>query len=98
MTLSAVKIPTVEQLRKVAAELGMTFSDQDLAEHLAALGPGIAAYNIVDKMSDDKPAVTYPRAPGRRRSPGRTSRRRAIRHGHRHAAWRRECGTRRIGR
>ena len=39
MTLGAVKAPTVEQFRDVAAELGMSFTEQDLATHLAALGP-----------------------------------------------------------
>jgi amidase len=69
MTLGTVKLPTSEQLREVAAELGMSFSDADLATHLAALGPSIDAYNIVDRMPDELPAVKYPRAPGHRPSP-----------------------------
>ena len=40
----------------------MSFSDEGLAQHLAALIPSIAAFNIIDKMPDEKPAVTYPRA------------------------------------
>jgi amidase len=66
MTLTSVKTPTTEQLREVAAELGMSFSDEDLAQHLSALLPSFAAYNIVDRLPDDKPAVTYPRTPGYR--------------------------------
>jgi amidase len=66
MTLLTVKTPTIEQLQDVAADLGMTFSDEDLAEHLAALAPSFAAYNIVDRMADEKPPVTYPRLPGSR--------------------------------
>jgi amidase len=69
MTLGTVKLPTSEQLREVAADLGMSFSEKDLATHLAALGPSIDAYNIVDRLPDELPAVKYPRAPGRRPSP-----------------------------
>ena len=66
MTLGAVKAPTVDQFRDVAADLGMSFSEEDLATHLAALGPSIAAYNIVDRMTDELPVVKYPRTPGYR--------------------------------
>ena len=54
MTLSTIKIPTFEQLREVATELGMSFSDEDLGQHLAALRSSFAAYNIVDQMPDEK--------------------------------------------
>jgi amidase len=77
MTLGTVKAPTTEQLRDVAADLGMSFTDDDLATHLAALAPGIAAYNIVDRMPDEVPAVTYPRTPGYRPHPEEN----------RHGAW-----------
>ncbi|HET8996162.1 MAG TPA: amidase [Acetobacteraceae bacterium] len=66
MTLSTVKVPTIEQLRDVAADLGMSFTEEDLAAHMAALVGGVAAYNIVDQMPDELPAVKYPRLPGRR--------------------------------
>ncbi len=66
MTLGTVKAPTTEQLREVAADLGMTFTDEDLATHLAALGPSIGAYHLVDRMTDELPAVKYPRTPGYR--------------------------------
>jgi amidase len=69
MTLGTVKLPTTGQLRDVATDLGMSFTDEDLTTHLAALVPGIAAYNIVDRMPDEIPAVTYPRTPGYRPSP-----------------------------
>jgi amidase len=66
MTLNTVKAPTTEQLREVAAELGMTFTDEDLAHHLASFSAGLAHYDIVDKMTDELPAVKYPRLPGYR--------------------------------
>ena len=65
MTTGTVKTPTQHQLRAVAADLGMSFSDSDLAEHLVALGPSIAAYNALDRMTDELPEVKYPRTPGR---------------------------------
>ena len=68
MTLGTVRAPTKDDLRQVAADLGMSFSDEGLAQHLAALIPSIAAFNIIDKMPDEKPRVTYPRAVGYRPS------------------------------
>ncbi|MFZ3238725.1 MAG: amidase, partial [Stellaceae bacterium] len=68
MSLGTVKAPTLVQLREVAAELGMSFSDEDLAAHHQALMPGIGAYNELDRMTDELPVVGYPRLPGRRPS------------------------------
>ncbi|MGH7046359.1 MAG: amidase [Stellaceae bacterium] len=69
MSSDTVKAPTTEQLRAVAAELGFTFSDDELAAHHAALLPGIGAYNELDRMTDELPPVAYPRRPGRRPPP-----------------------------
>ena len=69
MTLGTVKAPTQDQFRDVAADLGLSFSDDDLATHLAALLPSIDAYNVIDRMPDELPAVKYPRTPGRRPMP-----------------------------
>jgi len=69
MSRGTVKTPTLEQLGEVAAELGLTFSQTDLAAHLEALGPGFAAYNLVDQLPDELPSVAYPRRPGRRPAP-----------------------------
>jgi len=66
MTLSTIKTPTSEQLQEVAGELGMSFSEEDLAQHLAALLPSFEAYNKIDQLPDEKPAVSYPRTPGYR--------------------------------
>ncbi|HEY3910238.1 MAG TPA: amidase [Stellaceae bacterium] len=77
MSLDTVKAPTLEQLRVVAVELGLTFSDQELAAHREALLPGIGAYNQLDRMTDELPPVTFPRLPGRR--PGSQE--------NRHGAW-----------
>jgi amidase len=68
MPLGTLKLPTIDGLREVAAELGMTMSDDELSQHRDALAGGFAAYNIIDQMPDEIPAVTYPRTPGMRPS------------------------------
>jgi amidase len=64
MTLGTVKAPTLEQLAEVAEDLGLTMSQADLEAHLTAMQGGIAAYNIVDRLPDELPRVTWPRTPG----------------------------------
>jgi len=66
MPLGTVKLPTIDQLRDVAVDLGLSMSDAELEQHQSCLVGGIAAYNLVDQMPDELPAVRYPRVPGRR--------------------------------
>ncbi len=68
MTLGTVKAPTLHELRQVAADLGMAFSDEDLAQHLAAVTSSVAAFNLIDRTPDEKPPVKYPRTAGYRPS------------------------------
>jgi len=77
MSLNTVKVPTREQLGEVAAELGFSFTEADLAAHHEALRPAFEAYNQLDRMPDELPTVSYPRLPGRRPSPEEN----------RHGAW-----------
>src|SRR5215471_17069255 len=77
MSLNTIKVPTREQLSEVAAELGFTLTDADLAAHHEALWPAFEAYNQLDRMPDELPPVSYPRLPGRRPSPAEN----------RHGAW-----------
>ncbi len=69
MSLGTVKAPTPEQLAEVAAELGFAFTPADLDAHREALMPGIAAYNLLDRLPDETPPVAHPRRPGRRPAP-----------------------------
>lgn len=69
MSLNTIKAPTTEQLRDVAADLGMTMSERDLELHRLCLLPGFEAYNLIDRMPDELPEVKYPRTPGRRPAP-----------------------------
>src|SRR6266436_1770796 len=66
MSLNTIKVPTLEQLGEVAAELGITLPDTDLAAHHQSLLAAFEAYNRLDRMPDELPPVTYPRLPGRR--------------------------------
>lgn len=69
MSLDTVKLPALQQLAEIAAELGFSFTEADLAAHREALVPAFAAYNRLDRMPDELPAVTHPRRPGHRPSP-----------------------------
>ena len=70
MSTLTVKTPTLGELRAVATELGfVNMGDGDLALHLKMLEGGFQAYNLVDQMPDELPAVKYPRTPGRRPMP-----------------------------
>lgn len=69
MTAGSVKAPTPEQLKTVAADLGMTFSAPDLEMHHAAMLSAFDAYNVLDQMTDEIPEVFYPRTPGKRPAP-----------------------------
>ncbi|GJD49377.1 Amidase [Methylobacterium crusticola] len=68
MPLGTLRLPTLDQLRETAADLGMIMGDEELAQHRAALEGGIAAYNLIDQLPDELPEVRYPRLPGRRPS------------------------------
>ncbi len=69
MPLGTVRLPTIEQLRELAADLHMSMSDAELAVHQTVLAPAIDAYNALDRMTDELPPVRYPRLPGTRPAP-----------------------------
>jgi len=62
----AVKRPTPSQLRAVAADLGMNFTDDDITSYLGLMAGTLAAYDAIDSMPDFLPEVKYPRTPGYR--------------------------------
>src|SRR6516164_1475068 len=76
MSLNTVKVPTQEQLGEIAAELGFSFTDADLATHREALLPAFEPYNLLARTPDELPPISYPRLPGRRSLPEEN------RHGH----------------
>ena len=66
MSLGTVKLPSIDTLREIAAELGMTMSDSELGMHRQVYEYAITAYNLIDQTPDELPEVRYPRLPGRR--------------------------------
>jgi len=60
----AVQQPTPEQIRAAAAEVGLSLTDADVQSYLGLIKPNIDAYNVVDAMPDNLPAVKYPRTRG----------------------------------
>ncbi len=64
-----VQTPKPGQLAEIADELGLSFTDSDVASFINILRPFVAAYNVVDAMPDNLPEVKYPRTPGRHPSP-----------------------------
>jgi amidase len=62
----AVRLPTADQLREAAREMGLSLTDADVASFIGLMQPSIDGYNAVDAMPDNLPPVTYPRTPGRR--------------------------------
>jgi amidase len=65
----SVTVPTIDQLRDIGEQCGLSLSDSDLASFRAILTPYIGAYNVVANMPDELPAVKYPRTPGYRPGP-----------------------------
>ena len=61
-----VQMPTAEQLRDVADEMGLTLSEEDVQSFLGLIAGSIEAYNVVDGLPDNLPQVRYPRTPGYR--------------------------------
>ena len=62
----AVQVPTEEQLREVAADVGLSLTDADVKSYIDLMRSSVAAYNVVDAMPDNLPRVKYPRTPGYR--------------------------------
>jgi len=64
----AIQLPTRSQLLDVADEVGLDLTDADVNSFLELMRPSDDAYNAVDAMPDNLPAVRYPRSPGHRPS------------------------------
>src|SRR5271155_5696 len=65
----AVQLPTPEQLRAAASEVGLSLTDADVQSYIGLMMASVEADNAVDAMPDCLPEVKYPRTPGRFPSP-----------------------------
>ena len=59
-----IKRPSLHQVQELAADLGMEMSAARAGEFLALMEGSFAAYDVVEELPDEKPAVKYPRTPG----------------------------------
>ncbi|MTE01468.1 amidase [Paracoccus sp. YIM 132242] len=59
-----VTLPDDAQLAKVAEGLGFHLSPADVGSFKGLMAGYVEAYNLVDRMPDHLPPVTYPRTPG----------------------------------
>ncbi|MBI1736968.1 MAG: amidase [Candidatus Rokubacteria bacterium] len=65
----AVQMPSPEQMQDIARRCGLSLSTADLESFRQLFAGSIGAYNAVDAMPDEVPAVKYPRTPGYRPGP-----------------------------
>jgi len=61
--------PTVDETRALAESLHLTMATSELEQYRSLIIENLAAYAAVDAMVEPKPAVKYPRTPGRRPEP-----------------------------
>ena len=63
------KIPTVEQIREIADDLGLVLTDETAASFRTLMSGTIESYKRVDIYPEQKLPVKYPRTGGQRPSP-----------------------------
>jgi amidase len=68
-SILSVVLPTPTQLRAVAAQCGLSLTDEDVASFRGLMQGSVDAYNLVAAMPDEVPVVKYPRTPGYRPAP-----------------------------
>jgi amidase len=59
-----VQKPTPEEMTEVCRELGLHLSAKEMETYVELMSEGVAAYNALELMPENLPAVKYPRAPG----------------------------------
>ncbi|WP_316206333.1 MULTISPECIES: amidase [unclassified Bradyrhizobium] len=65
----SVVLPTPSQLQDVAAQCGLSLTDEDVASFRGLMQGSVEAYNLVAALPDEVPEVKYPRTPGYRPQP-----------------------------
>ena len=65
--------PNAEDVVELAASLHMNMSVEEAADYLALMGGMFDAYDVVDALPNPLPPVKYPRTPGCKPVPKRTS-------------------------
>ena len=60
----AVQVPTPDQLRGIAEEIGLNLTEADIASFIELMRGNVETYNVIDAMPDNLPQVSYARTPG----------------------------------
>ena len=60
----AVQLPTPQQIRELADEMGLDLTDADVESYRGLFQENVDAYNVVDAIPDNLPPVKYTRTPG----------------------------------
>ena len=55
-----VSLPTPDQMKAIAAEMGLSLTETDIDSFLALMKPSIEGYNVVDSLPDNLPAGEVP--------------------------------------
>ncbi len=66
MSYMTVQRPTLNQMKDVVTELGMSMSDARVQEFIDVMQGTLDAYDVVDSLPDYLPPVLYPRTSGSR--------------------------------
>ncbi|MBI1214024.1 MAG: amidase [Alphaproteobacteria bacterium] len=62
----AVATPTLDEIKTIGREVGLTLSDSDAQSFIGLMAVGVGAYNGLAQMPDNLPPVKYPRGKGER--------------------------------
>jgi hypothetical protein len=53
-----VTVPTPDQLKQIAGEMGLSLTESDVASFIDLMRPNIDAYNVIDHLPDNLPKVS----------------------------------------
>ena len=71
--MTAVKRPTLDQMREIVSSLHMSMSDDEILEYMDVMEGTIQSYDRLQELPDNLPPVRYPRTPGVRPSAAENS-------------------------
>lgn len=57
----SIERPSIEKLQKIAADLHIQLTDAEAKEYLELIQPNLDAYDLIDELEDEIPAVQYTR-------------------------------------
>jgi amidase len=69
MTAVGPRPPHIEEILALADEFGLEMDVDEAAEYQAVMGGAFRTYQALDRLSEPRPAVAYPRTPGTRPAP-----------------------------